>query len=98
MADAAARTRKEQGLLLARCRSGDPAALAEVYDATCDAVYRLCLCILGAPAVAERVTLETYREVWHTAGDFDGHRFSLAAWVLAAAQRRAMTSRGQVQP
>jgi hypothetical protein len=52
MADAAARTRKEEGMLVARCGTEDPIALAEVYDATCEAVYRLCLCIVGAPAVA----------------------------------------------
>ena len=57
--------------LLARMAAGDEAALAAFYDATVAKVYGLALRIVGTPAAAEEVVVDTYHQAWREARRFD---------------------------
>ena len=50
------------------CASGDPDALAVIYDRTNAVVFRLCLAIRGERAGAERAMVETYRDMTEQVG------------------------------
>jgi len=75
---------------VARIAEGDQQALGLLYDATNHIVYGLALRILGNPADAEEVTLDTYSQIWRNAARFDAERGSVAAWLLTMARSRAI--------
>jgi RNA polymerase sigma-70 factor, ECF subfamily len=83
---------------------GDQQALAAFYDATNRLVYSMALRILGSPADAEEVTLDTYTQVWRTAPGFDPQRGSVLAWLTMLTRSRAidrlrgMASRARQEP
>lgn len=75
---------------LARTARGDEQAFGSLYDALSGRVYGLALRILGDPAAAEEATLDTFTQVWNTAGRYDPKRGSVATWVLTIARSRAL--------
>jgi RNA polymerase sigma-70 factor (ECF subfamily) len=80
-------------LYVRRIASGDQLALATLYDASNHLVYGLALRVLGNPADAEEVTLDTYSQIWRTAASFDPQRGSVAAWLITMARSRAIDKR-----
>lgn len=76
--------------LMTRCRRGDEAAFAQLYDATAAQVYGLAVRVVRDPAQAEEVTQEAYLDVWRTAGRFDPERGSAQAWILTIVHRKAV--------
>lgn len=78
------------GPLLSRAAEGDQQAFAQVYDATCRAVFGIVLAVLRDRAQAEEVTQEVYVDAWRQAGGFDPGRGSAAAWLNTIAHRRAV--------
>ncbi|MFN7997163.1 MAG: sigma-70 family RNA polymerase sigma factor [Bryobacteraceae bacterium] len=75
---------------LRRIAEGEQDALAVFYDATNHLVYGMALRILGNTADAEEITLDTYTQIWRKAGNFDGTRGSVLAWLMTIARTRAI--------
>jgi RNA polymerase sigma-70 factor (ECF subfamily) len=73
-----------------RIAAADHEALASLYDASNRLVYGMALRMLGNPADAEEVTLDTYTQVWRGASNFDERRGSVVAWIMTMARSRAI--------
>jgi RNA polymerase sigma-70 factor, ECF subfamily len=76
--------------LLAAVAKGDAAAFERVYRATAAKLYGVVLRIVRRGDVAHEVVVETYLEVWTTAGTFDPAAASPLTWMLAMARNRAI--------
>jgi RNA polymerase sigma-70 factor, ECF subfamily len=76
--------------LLAAVAKGDAAAFERVYQATAAKLYGAVLRIVQRADVAHEVVVETYLEVWTTAGGFDPAAASPLTWMLAIARNRAI--------
>ncbi|UYP19100.1 sigma-70 family RNA polymerase sigma factor [Rhodococcus sp. Z13] len=78
------------GELLSRVARQDPAAFAELYDATRSRVYGMVLRVLRDPGYSAETTQEVYLQVWRTAANFDPRQGSALAWIITLAHRRAV--------
>lgn len=78
--------------LLSRAGSGDEAAFAGLYDATCQPAYGLALRVVRDPELAAEVTLTAYREVWRSAARHDAQRISPTAWILSVVHAHAVAA------
>ncbi len=78
--------------LLSRAGSGDEAAFAALYDATCQPAYGLALRVVRDPELAAEVTLAAYREVWRSAARHDARRISPTAWILSVVHAHAVAA------
>jgi RNA polymerase sigma-70 factor (ECF subfamily) len=76
--------------LLGAVARGDEAALERLYEATRAKLYGVLLRILGKPALAEEVMVETYLKIWKTADQFDPATASPITWLVAIARNRAI--------
>ena len=76
--------------LVAQVAVGDERALAKLYDSTSRMVYGLCLRVVKDPTAAEDITLETYLQLWRTAGSYDPARGSVTAWLLTVVRSRSI--------
>lgn len=76
--------------LLARFRSSDPSsALAELFEAYADPIYRLAMQLLGDPSSAEDVVQETFISAITHRETFEG-RSKLSSWLYRIAYNAAM--------
>jgi len=76
--------------LLARFRSSDPSsALAELFEAYADPIYRLAMQLLGDPSAAEDVVQETFVSAITHRDTFEG-RSKLSSWMYRIAYNAAM--------
>jgi RNA polymerase sigma-70 factor (ECF subfamily) len=73
-----------------RLQSGDPDALAQLYDAYAGVVSALAQRILRDAAEAEEVVQEVFMQAWRQAGRFDPRRGSPAAWLVTMSRSRAL--------
>lgn len=85
-------------LLVARLRSRDERALAELYDELSARIYSLALRIVGRPQVAEEVVEDTFFQVWREAARFDASRGRVIAWVLTIGRSRALDALRRADP
>jgi RNA polymerase sigma-70 factor, ECF subfamily len=69
---------------------GNADALARLYDASSPLLYTLALRILGNPADAEEVLLDTFEQVWRTANRFDPARGGVWHWLMMLTRSRAL--------
>jgi RNA polymerase sigma-70 factor (ECF subfamily) len=76
--------------LVERVRSGDVAALGEMYDATSDVLYGLAMRIVKVECDAEEVVIDTYTRAWRLASEFDKSRGSVLAWLTIMARSIAI--------
>jgi RNA polymerase sigma-70 factor (ECF subfamily) len=76
--------------LVSRLQSGDPDALAHLYDAYAGVVGALAHRILRDPAEVEEVVQEVFLQAWRQAGRFDPRRGTLPAWLVTMARSRAL--------
>lgn len=83
--------------LAARCAAGDRRAFAELYDLTCDAVWRTAVGSGLAAPDAERVLRQTYLELWLHAAEDDVRR-DPRRWLLGAVHRAARAAAAEVAP
>jgi RNA polymerase sigma-70 factor, ECF subfamily len=79
-----------QEALVRRLQSGDPDALAQLYDAYAGVVGALAQRILRDAAEAEEVVQEVFMQAWRQAGRFDPRRGTLAAWLVTMSRSRAL--------
>ena len=90
MAGAEPQTRLQDAALVARVRSGDHAAMTELYDRYSSLVYAVALRVLGETAAAEDVLQEVFLKLWRNPGAFDAARGQLAPWLAVIARHRAI--------
>jgi RNA polymerase sigma-70 factor (ECF subfamily) len=76
--------------LIRRAGTGDPLALAHLYDQTSRLVYGLAQRILANYADAEEVTSDVYSYVWRSASTFDESRGSALSWLMVLTRSRAL--------
>lgn len=76
--------------MLRRLAEGDPAALAELYDAHASLAYGIALRIVREPGDAEDVVQEAFLQAWRQAHRYDPARGSPQAWLSAIVRTRAL--------
>jgi RNA polymerase sigma-70 factor (ECF subfamily) len=76
--------------LIREVAGGDGAAFARFYDRYAPVVYPLILRIVRQPAEAADVLQDVFWEVWQRAGDYDGSRGTVEAWLVTRARSRAI--------
>ena len=76
--------------LIARCKSGDQAAWAELVEATHREVYTLCLRILRDPDDAAEATQDAFLKVWRNLKGFRGDSM-FETWLYRVASNAAIS-------
>ena len=77
-------------ICLDRLRTGDGAALEELYDRHAGLLYSVILRIVRDSAEAEDVLQEAWVQAWRRAATYDRARGTVAAWLLTIARSRAI--------
>lgn len=94
-------------LLMARIRSGDRAALAELYDRYAARLLGLACRMLPCRNDGEDLLHDVFLEAWHRADGYDPERGSVIAWLMLRLRSRALDrlrsakaarARGLVEP
>ena len=76
--------------LVARMRTGDQQALAELYDRYSSVVYGVALRILQDTGAAEDLLQEVFLQLWRRPDAFDSSRGSLTAWLAVITRHRSI--------
>ena len=76
--------------LIARIRSGEQDAMAELYDRYSALVYSVALRVLTDTGAAEDVLQEVFMQLWRHPASFDARRGSLGPWLAVIARHRAI--------
>ena len=76
--------------LVARMRTGDQQALAELYDRYSSVVYGVALRILQDTGAAEDLLQEVFLQLWRRPDAFDSSRGSLRAWLAVITRHRSI--------
>ena len=76
--------------LIARLRSGEQDAMAELYDRYSPLVYAVALRVLGDTGAAEDVLQEVFMQLWRHPASFDARRGGLGPWLAVIARHRAI--------
>ena len=71
-------------------KTGDPGAMAELYDRYSSVVYAVALRVLGDTGAAEDVLQEVFLQLWRNPGAFDAARGNLGGWLAVVARNRAV--------
>jgi RNA polymerase sigma-70 factor (ECF subfamily) len=78
---------------VARVAGGDQTALGRLYDRYVATLLALARRMLGDAREAEDLVHDLFLEVWRQAGDYDGARGSVRAWILMRLRSRALDRR-----
>src|SRR5579871_5792804 len=84
--------------LIAGIRSGDEAAMAELYDRYSAVIYSVALRVLGDTGAAEDVLQEIFMQLWRKPELFDSSRGSLGPWLAVIARHRAIDALRKRRP
>lgn len=76
--------------LVERLRARDQMALDTLYERYSKVVYAIALRIIGQPADAEDVVVDSFWQVWQQAESYDPTRGQLRAWIVTIARSRAL--------
>lgn len=79
----------ERPIELDTLRAGDPQAVAALFEAYADRVYRLALSLLRDPAAAEDIVQETFLQALTHLDRFEG-RSSLGTWLYRIAHNASV--------
>ena len=83
-------TLQDDGLLAQRIRSGDRAALGEVYDRHASAAMAVALRIVADREGAEDLVHDAFVAIWQKIDRFDPARGSLRSWIVTIVRNRAI--------
>ncbi len=86
----AIRVQENDAGLVIRLKSGDPDAMAELYDRYGRLTYSVVLRMVRDRALAEDLVQEAFLRVWNRVQAFDPEKGSIGAWLLAVARNRAI--------
>jgi DNA-directed RNA polymerase specialized sigma24 family protein len=73
---------------------GSQTALQSLFVRAQAAVYTLAMRITGQSAAAQEATLDTFQQVWRSAGRFDEQATTVLAWIMGHARARALHHSG----
>lgn len=73
---------------------GDEQTLGQLYDAYAEFVFGVALGVTREESSAEDVTCEVFVALWERPYDYDPAKWSIGAWLVAGAHRRAVVRRG----
>ena len=76
--------------LVERLRARDQAALDTLYERYSSIVHAVALRIIGQPADAEDVVVDSFWQVWQQAENYDASRGQLRTWIVTIARSRAL--------
>jgi len=76
--------------LVTGLKSGDQAAMAQLYDRYSSVVYAVALRVLGDTGAAEDVLQEVFLQLWRKPTAFDSARGSLGSWLAVITRNRAI--------
>ena len=76
--------------LMQRIARQDEAAFGELYEATVGRLYTLARAIIRNTADAEEIVIDTYTQIWQTAGRYDGNRGTVMGWIVTICRSRAL--------
>ncbi|MBL8207918.1 MAG: sigma-70 family RNA polymerase sigma factor [Blastocatellia bacterium] len=76
--------------LVERLRARDQSALDTLYERYSKVVYAIALRIVGQPADAEDVVVDSFWQVWQQAANYDVSRGQLRTWIVTIARSRAL--------
>ena len=76
--------------LVERLRARDQAALNTLYERYSGVVHAVALRIIGQPADAEDVVVDSFWQVWQQATSYDATRGQLRTWIVTIARSRAL--------
>lgn len=82
--------RQADARLAERIRSGDTAALGELYDRHSAAALATALRVVGDREEAEDVVHDAFVAVWRKIDRFDAERGSLRPWLMTVVRNRAI--------
>jgi RNA polymerase sigma-70 factor, ECF subfamily len=83
-------TASADAALIARIRSGEQDAMAELYDRYSPLVYSVALRALAETGAAEDVLQEVFMQLWRHPASFDASRGSLGPWLAVITRHRAI--------
>jgi RNA polymerase sigma-70 factor, ECF subfamily len=75
-----------------RIANGDRLAMPTLFARYRVSLYRWLLRSVGDAALAEKLLIDVFLDVWRNAASFDG-RSSVSTWLLAIAKTKALTAR-----
>jgi RNA polymerase sigma-70 factor (ECF subfamily) len=76
--------------LLAQIALGDRAAFAQLYQATANRLFGICLRVLAQRSEAEDALQDVYTSVWRKASQFDPTKASATAWLAMIARNKSI--------
>ncbi len=76
--------------LVSAIRTGDPGAMALLYDRYGSIVYSVALRVLGDTGSAEDVLQDVFMQLWRNPNSFDSSRGTLGPWLAVIARNRAI--------
>lgn len=76
---------------LARCASGDRAALQMIYASEAPKMIGIARRILFRTDLAEEAVHDAFLRIWRSAASFDPHRGSARGWLYAVVRNRALS-------
>jgi RNA polymerase sigma-70 factor (ECF subfamily) len=83
----------QDAALVRRVAAGDRPALAELYDRYAALLHAVGRRIVGEGREAEDLVHDVFLEIWRSAGDYDGARGTVRAWMLMRVRSRALDRR-----
>ena len=89
MTDFSARAGEDSALLLG-IQSGDPGAMATLFDRYSGIVYSVAMRVLRDPGHAEDVTQDIFVRIWRNSDSFIAGRGTLGAWLVVVARNRSI--------
>jgi len=85
-------------MLVSAIRSGDQAAISQLYDRYSGIVYSVALRVVGDTGAAEDILQEVFIKLWRNPEIFDSSRGSLAGWLAVMARNRAIDTVRKKRP
>lgn len=76
--------------LVERLRARDEAALDTLYERYAGVVHAIALRIIGQPADAEDVVVDSFWQVWQQSENYDASRGQVRSWIVTIARSRAL--------
>jgi RNA polymerase sigma-70 factor (ECF subfamily) len=83
----------DDAFLIRAVANGDRHSLAALYDRYSGVMLAIGQRILRTPREAEDLLHDVFLEVWRCAGDWDGNRGTVRAWLLLRMRSRALDRR-----
>jgi RNA polymerase sigma-70 factor, ECF subfamily len=76
--------------LVSAIRSGDEAAMAQLYDRYSGVVYSVALRVVADTGAAEDILQDVFMQLWRNPQAFDANRGSLPGWLAVISRNRAI--------